>query len=79
MELYNMGEKLKKLREEEEEEGNGRGSGRRGRGVSLREGRGRVTAPSFTARCACLVREQRARFYIARRCVTMLLCWRDYP
>uniref|UniRef100_A0ACD5U1U0 Uncharacterized protein n=1 Tax=Avena sativa TaxID=4498 RepID=A0ACD5U1U0_AVESA len=32
---------------------------------------------SFARRCARLVREQRARFYIARRCVTMLACWRE--
>ncbi|KAG0521360.1 hypothetical protein BDA96_08G153700 [Sorghum bicolor] len=28
-------------------------------------------------RLASLVKEQRARFYIVRRCVTMLVCWRD--
>ncbi|KAK8953556.1 hypothetical protein KSP40_PGU012462 [Platanthera guangdongensis] len=33
---------------------------------------------SFTGRCGNLVKEQRARFYIMRRCVTMLICWRDY-
>ncbi|KAI3470757.1 hypothetical protein Pfo_027420 [Paulownia fortunei] len=33
---------------------------------------------SFTRKCAALVKEQRARFYIMRRCVTMLICWRDY-
>ncbi|RWV94341.1 hypothetical protein BHE74_00031473 [Ensete ventricosum] len=33
---------------------------------------------SFPSRCASLVKEQRARFYIMRRCVTMLICWRDY-
>ncbi|KAF8022081.1 hypothetical protein BT93_G2276 [Corymbia citriodora subsp. variegata] len=33
---------------------------------------------AFARRCARLVSEQRARFYIVRRCVTMLLCWRDY-
>ncbi|KAK9154329.1 hypothetical protein Sjap_001809 [Stephania japonica] len=33
---------------------------------------------SFTRKCASLVKEQRARFYIMRRCVTMLVCWRDY-
>ncbi|XP_020576192.1 uncharacterized protein LOC110021852 [Phalaenopsis equestris] len=26
-------------------------------------------------RCASLVREQRGRIYILRRCATMLLCW----
>ncbi|KAK9061160.1 hypothetical protein SSX86_018340 [Deinandra increscens subsp. villosa] len=33
---------------------------------------------AFTRKCAHLVKEQRARFYIMRRCVTMLICWRDY-
>ncbi|KAG0481742.1 hypothetical protein HPP92_012600 [Vanilla planifolia] len=33
---------------------------------------------SFASRCANLAKEQRARFYIIRRCVTMLICWRDY-
>ncbi|KAK7855579.1 hypothetical protein CFP56_027336 [Quercus suber] len=33
---------------------------------------------SFTRKCARLVKEQRARFYIVRRCVTMLICWREY-
>ncbi|RWW63757.1 hypothetical protein BHE74_00029045 [Ensete ventricosum] len=41
--------------------------------------RRRSTPRSFTSRCARLVKEQRARFYIMRRCVTMLICWRDYP
>jgi hypothetical protein len=33
---------------------------------------------SFSGRFSRLVKEQRARFYIMRRCVTMLVCWRDY-
>ncbi|XP_042466964.1 small polypeptide DEVIL 11-like [Zingiber officinale] len=37
-----------------------------------------TTPRSFSSRCAGLVKEQRARFYIMRRCVTMLICWRDY-
>ncbi|KAG9443881.1 hypothetical protein H6P81_015221 [Aristolochia fimbriata] len=28
----------------------------------------------FSRRCAALVKEQRARIYILRRCATMLLC-----
>ncbi|KAK1307957.1 hypothetical protein QJS10_CPA09g01798 [Acorus calamus] len=28
-------------------------------------------------RCRRLVKEQRAKFYILRRCVVMLLCWHD--
>ncbi|KAL8462814.1 hypothetical protein ACS0TY_032915 [Phlomoides rotata] len=37
-----------------------------------------TTRCSFTRKCAALVKEQRAKFYIMRRCVTMLVCWRDY-
>ncbi|KAJ6727026.1 ROTUNDIFOLIA-LIKE PROTEIN [Salix purpurea] len=33
---------------------------------------------SFSRKCARLVKEQRARFYIMRRCVKMLICWSDY-
>ena len=52
--------------------GGGRGAmGVRGDGGS---GKGR----SFSGRCARLVKEQRARFYIMRRCVTMLVRWREY-
>ncbi|XXG75240.1 hypothetical protein AAC387_Pa07g3791 [Persea americana] len=51
-------------------------SKKEGRGSFLRSSsRGRS---SFTRKCATLVKEQRARFYIMRRCVTMLVCWRDY-
>ncbi|XP_019085765.1 PREDICTED: uncharacterized protein LOC109126550 [Camelina sativa] len=32
---------------------------------------------SFTRKCGRLVKEQRARFYIMRRCVVMLICWTD--
>ncbi|XP_042486986.1 small polypeptide DEVIL 16-like [Macadamia integrifolia] len=32
---------------------------------------------SFGQRCSRLVKEQRAKFYILRRCVTMLLCWHE--
>lgn len=33
---------------------------------------------SFSRKCARLVKQQRARFYIVRRCITMLICWHDY-
>ncbi|KAE8647306.1 hypothetical protein Csa_004317 [Cucumis sativus] len=33
---------------------------------------------SFKQRCSLLVKEQRARFYILRRCVVMLVCWNYY-
>ncbi|KAI3777641.1 hypothetical protein L1987_47442 [Smallanthus sonchifolius] len=29
----------------------------------------------ITTKCATLVKKQRARIYILRRCATMLLCW----
>jgi hypothetical protein len=45
-----------------------------GKGVRPDGSKGR----SFSGRCARLVKEQRARFYIMRRCVTMLVCWREY-
>ncbi|KAJ1286181.1 hypothetical protein BS78_03G333100 [Paspalum vaginatum] len=52
------------------------GGGKGGMGVRAdgSAGKGR----SFSGRCARLVKEQRARFYIMRRCVTMLVCWREY-
>ncbi|KAL3723676.1 hypothetical protein ACJRO7_035789 [Eucalyptus globulus] len=28
--------------------------------------------------CWAMVREQKSRFYIARRCIVMLLCWHIY-
>lgn len=36
-----------------------------------------VPFKSFGRRCSRLTREHRARFYILRRCVTMLICWQD--
>lgn len=50
---------------------------KKGSGRSSQRGR-RSTVHSFSRRCASLVKEQRARFYIMRRCVVMLICWRDY-
>ncbi|KAL6622486.1 hypothetical protein ACP70R_032365 [Stipagrostis hirtigluma subsp. patula] len=50
--------------------GEGSPSGLRGRAS-------RGPARSVPGRLASLVKEQRARFYIMRRCVTMLVCWRD--
>ncbi|GMH12261.1 hypothetical protein Nepgr_014102 [Nepenthes gracilis] len=31
---------------------------------------------SFTKKCSTLAKEQKARFYIMKRCVAMLVCWR---
>ncbi|KAL4643980.1 hypothetical protein ACB092_02G130600 [Castanea dentata] len=33
------------------------------------------SSKSFTRKCSSLVKEQRARIYVLRRCATMLLCW----
>ncbi|KAF5733459.1 hypothetical protein HS088_TW17G01003 [Tripterygium wilfordii] len=30
---------------------------------------------NLSTKCAKLVKQQRARIYILRRCATMLLCW----
>ncbi|XP_030495617.2 small polypeptide DEVIL 16-like [Cannabis sativa] len=32
---------------------------------------------SFGQKCSHLVKKQRAKFYILRRCIAMLVCWRD--
>uniref|UniRef100_A0A0A9GKP1 ROTUNDIFOLIA like 8 n=1 Tax=Arundo donax TaxID=35708 RepID=A0A0A9GKP1_ARUDO len=45
--------------------------------VGLKGQASRAPARSVPGRLASLVKEQRARFYIMRRCVTMLVCWRD--
>ncbi|KMZ57192.1 ROTUNDIFOLIA like 8 [Zostera marina] len=55
------------------------GGGGGGKNQSLMKPTNSKTARrSFTRKCASLVKEQRARFYIMRRCVTMLICWREY-
>ena len=51
-----------------------RNGGKGGMGVRA-DGSGK--GGSFSGRCARLVKQQRARFYIMRRCVTMLVCWRE--
>nr|KYP49165.1 hypothetical protein KK1_029099 [Cajanus cajan] len=33
---------------------------------------------SFGKKCSHLVKKQRAKFYILRRCVAMLLCWHEH-
>ncbi|CAD6229165.1 unnamed protein product [Miscanthus lutarioriparius] len=53
------------------------GGGKAGMGAMRGDGSG-GKGRSFSGRCARLVKEQRARFYIMRRCVTMLVCWRKY-
>lgn len=47
------------------------------RNSSKRNG-GNHNKSGFSRKCSSLVKEQRAKFYIVRRCVTMLMCWRDY-
>jgi hypothetical protein len=45
--------------------------------VGLKGRTSRGSGRSVPGRLASLAREQRARLYIMRRCVTMLVCWRD--
>ncbi|KAM0064178.1 hypothetical protein Hdeb2414_s0003g00099821 [Helianthus debilis subsp. tardiflorus] len=33
---------------------------------------------SFTRKCGHLAKEQKAKFYIVKRCVTMLVCWKKH-
>ncbi|KAL4628375.1 hypothetical protein ACJW30_05G173500 [Castanea mollissima] len=33
---------------------------------------------SVKKRCLAMAKEKRSRFYILRRCIIMLLCWRKY-
>ncbi|KAF8776683.1 hypothetical protein HU200_003411 [Digitaria exilis] len=54
-----------------------KGGGGRGRRSSAGRASRGPAARSVPGRLAGLVKEQRARFYIMRRCVTMLVCWRD--
>ncbi|KAK4272865.1 hypothetical protein QN277_021361 [Acacia crassicarpa] len=32
---------------------------------------------SFGQKCSHVVKKQRAKFYIVRRCIAMLLCWHE--
>ncbi|CAL4893921.1 unnamed protein product [Urochloa decumbens] len=68
--------------EEDEARGLGKERGWKAAGVPVPvpargDGGGASPSSSFARRCVGLVKEQRARLYIARRCVTMLACWRD--
>ncbi|XP_062232373.1 small polypeptide ROTUNDIFOLIA LIKE 3-like [Phragmites australis] len=47
-------------------QGQGQGQGQQGSSARL------------SKKCVEAVKEHRARFYIVRRCVSMLVCWRDY-
>ncbi|KAE9619344.1 hypothetical protein Lalb_Chr02g0152101 [Lupinus albus] len=44
---------------------------------SLRNGHVYEPFRSFGRRCCRLAKEYKARFYILRRCITMLVCWKD--
>ncbi|XP_042465905.1 small polypeptide DEVIL 11-like, partial [Zingiber officinale] len=54
-----------------------RNGSRRSSASTATEAEAAAGARPCSRRCARLVREQRARFYIMRRCVTMLVCWRE--
>ncbi|XP_018473092.1 small polypeptide DEVIL 16-like [Raphanus sativus] len=32
---------------------------------------------TFGQKCSHVVKKQRTKFYILRRCIAMLVCWRD--
>ncbi|XVE98217.1 hypothetical protein REPUB_Repub03eG0086700 [Reevesia pubescens] len=34
--------------------------------------------PSFRKRCLMMAKQQKTRFYILGRCISMLLCWHDH-
>ncbi|KAI3472573.1 hypothetical protein Pfo_029357 [Paulownia fortunei] len=36
-----------------------------------------VPCRSFGEKCSHLAKKQRAKFYILRRCIAMLLCWNE--
>ncbi|XP_062181507.1 small polypeptide ROTUNDIFOLIA LIKE 3-like [Phragmites australis] len=55
------------------DEGGGAKQQARGEGTERRR-EGKLGA---SARLSRKIKEQRARFYIVRRCVSMLVCWRD--
>ncbi|CAN0854290.1 Small polypeptide DEVIL 18 [Linum grandiflorum] len=50
----------------------GGGSGGGGSGRFLQKG------SSISRKCSNLAKEQKARFYIMRRCVAMLVCWHKH-
>ncbi|CAN6835085.1 unnamed protein product, partial [Brassica oleracea var. botrytis] len=35
------------------------------------------TCKTFGQKCSHVVKKQRTKFYIIRRCIAMLVCWRD--
>ena len=43
-----------------------------------RERQEQETRQRLSKKCVEAVMEHRAGFYIVRRCVSMLVCWRDY-
>ncbi|MED6209709.1 hypothetical protein PIB30_057308 [Stylosanthes scabra] len=44
----------------------------------LNKTKSKSSKTSWCGKCAKLVKQQRARFYIFRRCVVMLICWSHY-
>lgn len=35
------------------------------------------SSKSFGKKCSHIAKKQRAKFYIVRRCIAMLVCWHD--
>ncbi|KAK1409780.1 hypothetical protein QVD17_36309 [Tagetes erecta] len=42
-------------------------------------GDSRCKRTTFGEKCSNIAKKQRAKFYIVRRCVAMLVCWRGLP
>ncbi|CAN1231304.1 Small polypeptide DEVIL 18 [Linum grandiflorum] len=47
-----------------------------GSGASTSGGGG--SPPSITRKCSKMAKEHKARFYIVKRCVAMLVCWHKH-
>ncbi|KAG5253211.1 pectinesterase [Salix suchowensis] len=44
---------------------------------NTQEVQGCESCRSFGKKCSHLLKKQRARFYILRRCIAMLVCWHE--
>ncbi|KAK6943848.1 DVL protein [Dillenia turbinata] len=45
--------------------------------IGRRRQEGVHTCKSFGQKCNHMVKKQRAKFYILRRCIAMLVCWHE--
>ncbi|KAL7095872.1 hypothetical protein ACP275_10G049400 [Erythranthe tilingii] len=47
------------------------------KGIEYPHQRVSVSYKSFGEKCSHLAKKQRAKFYILRRCIAMLVCWNE--